>query len=293
MIKKQHIRFIVNPFSGVGRKKNLNLLLEKYLDHDKFEYEISHTQAAGHAKELATEALSMNCDIVVAVGGDGSVNEVSNILINTHTSLGIIPAGSGNGFATHLGISRQLKNAIQYLNTAKPFKIDTCQLNDRKYVNVAGVGFPACIVYKSRKSKLRGMFGYLRTSFIESFRYQMRSYKIKIDGKEIERSCFCIEVANASMFGYHMKIASKASLTDGLLDVVIIKKVPKWRYFFSMWRFMTGTVHKSHLVETYSAKNVEIELDSECPVHVDGEGFMTKDTLKFSINRLSLNVLKN
>lgn len=293
MEKKQRIRFIVNPFSGVGRKKNLKFLLNKYLDHAKFEYEICQTEAAGHAKELTAEALQMDCDIVVAVGGDGSVNEVSSVLIGSNKVLGIIPAGSGNGFATHLGISRKTRLAIDYLNKAKPVRIDSCQLNDRKYVNVAGVGFPACVVYKSRVSKFRGFLGYLSTSIIELFKYQMQSYTIKIDGKEIKRKCFCVEVANASMFGYNMKIASNASLIDGLLDVVIIKKVPKWRYFLSMWRFMTGSIHKSHLVETCSAKNVEIQLEKECPAHVDGEGFMAKETLKFSINRLSLNVLKN
>lgn len=293
MEKKQRIRFIVNPFSGAGRKKDLKVLLNKYLNHEKFEYEICQTKAAGHGKKLTAEAIQMDCDIVVAVGGDGTVNEVSSVLIGTKKVLGIIPAGSGNGFATHLGISRDTKKAIEYLNNAKPFKIDTCQLNQQKYVNVAGVGFPACVVYKSRKSKFRGILGYLRTSFAEYFKYQMQTYTIKIDGKEIKRDCFCVEVANASMYGYHMKIAPNASLIDGLLDVVIIKKVPMWRYFFSMWRFMTGTVHKSHLVETYSAKNVEIQLENESPVHVDGEGFLTNEPLKFSINRLSLNVLKN
>ena len=90
-------------------------------------------------------------------------------------------------------------------------------------------------------------------------------------------------MANASTFGYNMKIASNASFTDGLLEVVIIKKAPKWRYLFSMWRFLTGTVHRSQLVETYSAKEVEIITSKQCPVHVDGEGFMSNEVLKFSI----------
>jgi YegS/Rv2252/BmrU family lipid kinase len=290
--KKQHIRFIVNPFSGVRKKQRLDYYLKKYLDKNRFDYEICFTKAPGHAIELAKEALQ-NFDIIVAVGGDGSVNEVSNALIGSDKILGVIPTGSGNGFARHLGISRHLKNAIKYLNTAEVLKIDTCQLNDRKYVNIAGVGFPAWVAFKSKTSKFRGFLGYLKTSLIETCRYQMQSFSIKINGNEIKRDCLCIEVANASMFGYNMKIASKASLTDGLLDVVLIKKVPKWRYLFSMWRFATGTVHKSSLVETFSAKSVEIIPDTKCSVHVDGEGFLSDEPLKFSVNQLSLNVLKH
>jgi len=289
--KKQRIQFIVNPFSGVGKKKKLKYLLNKYLDHSKFDHEICETNFAGHAKEIAKEAIQKNCDIIVVVGGDGSVNEVSGALIDSQKTLGIIPAGSGNGFATHLGISRQTKEAINYLNIAKPLKIDTCKLNERIYVNVAGVGFPASVAYNIRKSNFRGFLGYFRISVIESFKYQAQTYSIKIDGNKIERDCFCIEVANASTFGYNMKIASNASLTDGLLEVVIIKKAAKWRYFFSMWRFLTGTIHRSRLVETYSAKEVEIKATKPCPAHVDGEGFLTNEILKFSINPLSLNVL--
>ncbi len=291
MKKKQRILFIVNPFSGVGKKKRLSYFLDKYLNKSIFDYEICHTKAAGHAYELAKEALQ-SFDIIVAVGGDGSVNEVSNALIGSEKILGIIPAGSGNGFATHLGISREIKKAIEFINSAEVFKIDTCQLNDRKYVNVAGVGFPASVVFESRKSKFRGFLGYFKTSTVQAFRYEMQSYSIKINDKEILRDCLCIEVANASMFGYNMKIASKASLTDGLLDVVIIKKAPKWRYIFSAWRFFTGSVHKSSLVETFSAKKVEIRSDHQNTVHVDGEGFLSSETLKFSVNQLSLNVLK-
>ncbi len=293
MIKKQQIQFIVNPFSGVGKKKKLKHLLNKYLDHSKFDYKICQTKFGGHAKEITNEAIQKNYDIIVAVGGDGSVNEVSGALIDTEKTLGIIPAGSGNGFAAHLGISRQTKKAINYLNSAKPLRIDTCKLNDRIYINVAGVGFPASVAYNIRKSRFRGFLGYFRTSLIESFKHQAQSYSIKIDGKEIKRDCFCIEIANASTFGYNMKIASNASLTDGLLEVVIIKKVPKWRYLFSMWRFLNGTIHCSRLVETYSAKEVEIKASKPCPVHVDGEGFQTNEVLKFSINPLSLNVLIN
>lgn len=293
MNKKQRVRFIVNPFSGVGKKKRLEYFLDKYLNKAKFEYEICHTKAAGHACEMAKDALLKNFDIIVAVGGDGSVNEVSNALIGSEKTLGVIPAGSGNGFATHLGISRQTKKAINYLNNAEIFKIDTCQLNDRKYVNVAGVGFPAYVAYKIRKSTFRGFLGYFKASLIESFNFKMQSYIIRIDGKELERDCICIEVANASTFGYNMKIASNASLTDGLFNVVMIKNVPKWRYLFSLWRFLTGTVHKSRLVETFLAKEVEIRSNATCAVHIDGEGFLTNKTLKFSVNQLSLNILKS
>ena len=292
-MKKQRIRFIVNPFSGVGNKNRLALYIEKFLNQTKFEYEICHTKTAGHGKKLALEALDKNVDIIVAVGGDGSVNEISSVLIGKENSFGIIPAGSGNGFASHLGISRKTKEAIEYLNTAEPVKIDTCKVNHRTFVNVAGIGFPAMVAYKFRKSRFRGFLGYLLVSAKEYSKYFVESYSIEIDGNKYERECLGIEVTNASTYGYNMKIASDASLVDGFFNIVLIKKAPKWRYFFSMWRFINGTVHKSHLTETFKAKEVKINLKKETAVHVDGEGFLTSGPLNFSINQLSLNVLIN
>lgn len=290
--KKQRLLFVINPFAGVGKKKNFQSLLEKNLDKNQFDFSLEYTTHPGHARQLAATAVAEHFDVVVAVGGDGSVNEIASELIDTEVKLGIVPAGSGNGFAGYLGYSRNLSQSIRDLNSAEAIKIDTCLLNDKPYVNVAGVGFDAWVAYKTKTQKFRGFMGYAKTAIQQTLNYDIEKYTIKIDGKTIEREALCIEVANATMFGYNMKIAPLAKLDDGLLDVVIIKKAPKLRYFPSMVRFPMGTIHESSLVEYHTAKKVEIIAKGDCAAHIDGEGFISCHNLIFSIKPLSLTVLK-
>lgn len=288
---KKRICFIVNPFSGVNKKKLLLPKIQQLLDVQKYDYAIKYTEAVAHAIELSKQAVQEGFDIVVAVGGDGSINEVAQGLIGTKTILGILPAGSGNGFAMHLGLGRKLDKAIQILNEAHVLTIDTCMLNERPYVNLAGVGFDALVAYKMKKSALRGLWGYVKFSLKEALNFQFPKYKITLDDQTIERDCIVTEVANAPMFGYNFLIAPQAKLNDGLLDITIIKKAPKWRYFFSFWRFFNGSIHKSSLVESYTAKKVSIEIQEETAVHVDGEGYLINQNLHFSLNPLSLKVI--
>ncbi|MEM9820649.1 MAG: diacylglycerol kinase family protein [Bacteroidota bacterium] len=289
--RKKKICFIVNPFSGVSRKKQLEPKIRQFLDHNQFDYLIKYTERPGHATELAQEAIQQDFDIITAVGGDGSINEVAQALVGTQKVLAILPAGSGNGFAMYLGLGRKIEKAIQVLNSGQVITIDSCTLNKRPYFNLAGVGFDGLIAYKIKNSKIRGLWGYVKLSLQAAFGYQFPRYKISMDGKVIERDCIVVEVANAPMFGYNFLIAPQAKLNDGLLEVVIIKKAPKWRYLFSIWRFFNGSVHKSSLVERYSAQEVKIEAQDRTPVHVDGEGFLTQGDLLFKVNRLSLQVI--
>lgn len=291
MLKRKTIRFIVNPFSGVGKKNKIDQQIQKNLDHKQFQYDILFTQHAGHATELAKAAVKENIDIVVAVGGDGSVNEVAAALIGTKTILGILPAGSGNGFAMHLGLGRNIEKAIRLINTCEVIKIDSCRLNDRPYINLAGVGFDAWVAYKLKQSSFRGFLAYLKFTLQEVFSFKPRNYQLNIDGQNITKKCLVVEVANAPMFGYNFQIAPHAKFNDGLLEVVIIKAAPKWRYLFSAWRFLNGSIHKSSLTECYTVKQISISSDQEMATHMDGEGFLSSQKLDFSIVPLSLNLL--
>jgi YegS/Rv2252/BmrU family lipid kinase len=288
---KKRIKFIVNPFAGIGKKQNFQHKLDQHLNKGLFDYQLEYTTAPNHAKQISAQAVKDDYDIIVAVGGDGSVNEIASQLIGTNKLLGIIPAGSGNGLATHLGYSRNITNAIKSLNTAKPIKIDSCNLNDKQFFNVAGVGFDAWIAYKTKENKIRGFIGYLISAIRETLAYKMKTFTINLDGKIIERQCLSVEVANATMFGYNMKIAPLAKLDDGLFDVVIINKAHKLRYLLSLFRFPIGNIHKSSLVEYYTAKKVDISCEEEFAVHIDGEGFLSSHSLKFYLNNLSLKVL--
>jgi len=288
----QKILFIINPFSGLGRKKKVPILIQQQLDTKKFSYEIAYTEYAGHATELAAAAVKNGYNVVVAVGGDGSVNEVAAALIDTEVKLGILPGGSGNGFAMHLGLGRNIKTAIALLNEAQPFKIDTCLLNNRPFVNLAGTGFDALVSYKVKTSALRGLWGYVKFAALEAWSYPMQQYQIIIDGQEVLNEFgLVVEVANAQMFGYNFVIAPQAKLNDGILDVLFVKKVPKWRYLFSLWRFFNQTSHKSSLVKVFKGKNIQIISPEIMPVHVDGEGYYLEKELNFQIQPSSLEVL--
>lgn len=288
--QKKRIRFIVNPFSGISKKGKLADQIKQHLDADLFDFEIKNTQAAGHGTELAREAIEQNFDMVVAVGGDGSVNEVAAALIDSDTILGIIPAGSGNGFARHLGLSTNVKKAIQQLNQGKKIRIDTVKMNGRPFVNLAGLGFDGWVSYKLKQSKLRGFLGYGKIVTQESFKFKPQTYQINIDGKILEEECLCLEIVNAPMFGYNFEIAPHAKFNDGILEIIVVKKMTPWRFPQLAWHSYQKTINESGLTKCYSGKNIKVKIVEETPVHIDGEGMLVNEDLEFSINPLSLSL---
>jgi YegS/Rv2252/BmrU family lipid kinase len=289
---KKRIRFIANPFSGTKNKRNLEPNIKKYLDHNQYDWELIFTDYAGHATELAKEAVDKKYFMVVAVGGDGSINEVSQSLVHSNTILGILPSGSGNGFAMHLGIGRNIKKAFQFLNEGKILTIDTCLMNDRPYVNLAGMGFDAEVSARIKGSKLRGFLGYLVYSIQEAFAYKMQDFELEMDGKKIQRSCFTLAIANAPMYGYGFVVAPEAVLHDGLLEIMIIKKAPKWRIILEGWRYLNNSLHKSPLAEKYEAKQVIVKTNvSPWAAHVDGESLKVDSPVRFRIVEDSLKVM--
>jgi YegS/Rv2252/BmrU family lipid kinase len=291
LIEKRKIRFIVNPFSGGKEKSELRSWIQALLDFNKYDYDYFVTSHPGHGKQLAREAVQQKLYMVVIAGGDGSVNEIGAELIHSNTMLGILPFGSGNGFAMHLGLGRNVKKAIQILNTGKSITIDSCSLNDMPFVNLAGVGFDAKVAYQTKKSKKRGFLLYFWSAIREAFSYKNKSYTLWTDGVSRDLKSFSITVANASMFGYNFVIAPKAFLTDGLLDVVIIKHVPKWRYILSVWRFLNKSIDKSRIFELIRAREVAIDSNDPIYYHMDGEGMKSTEKLNFKIHPLSLKIL--
>ena len=284
-------RFIANPFSGTNRKRKLGKLLAEHLDGKRFDYELCHTERAGHAIELAAEAVEKGYGLVVACGGDGSVNEVARPLIGTETKLGVIPCGSGNGFAMHIGMGRNVPKAIQMLNSAQPFTIDTCRMNGRPFVNLSGVGFDAVVSNRLHNSTLRGLKAYVRFTLEEVFGYEMQDFEIQVDGKIMHRKCLLAEVANAPIYGYGFSIVPPAKLNDGKLEILIAKAAPKWRYLLESWRFFNRSFHQSSLTECLSGREVAIRPNGPTAVHVDGEGMPLNGEAKYSILPASLKVM--
>lgn len=291
MKRKTKIVFLINPFSGVGRKDTLPNLIQNHLDHSKYEAEIIFTKFPGHGKELASKKIQEGYTIIVAVGGDGTVNEIGSAVKGTSAVLGIIPGGSGNGFCMHLGIGRNPRLAIETLNTGKIITVDTCMLNDHFYLNVAGLGFDAQIAFLTKQNKKRGFLHYFLTSLKESKGFKAKTVTLYLDEKEITGRYVAVVAANASMYGYNFTIAPSAALDDGLLDIMLIKEAPLYRYFISAYRFLNRSLHKSSLTETYRATSIRMECEEPIYYHVDGEGFAAHHSFEAKIIPNSLKVI--
>jgi len=284
------IRFIVNPISGIGKQRVIEKAVAKHLDTQLFEYEITYTKAPGHAIELSKEAAEQGLDMVVAVGGDGSVQEAGIGLLNSSTALGIIPTGSGNGLALHLGIPTNVARAVKLLNSGVPKSIDTGEVNGRPFIGTAGVGFDAHIGHCFDLAPRRGFLSYAQIIFREIFRYQPQEYHIELPNQSIHTKAFVITFANSSQFGNNAVIAPKARIDDGLLDICIIKPFSLITAAGMVLRLFTKTMDRSSYITILTATSVKIK--TRIPiVHLDGEPISIDDELSVSINPLSLNVI--
>jgi diacylglycerol kinase family enzyme len=203
---RKRIVFIVNPASGVGRQKGIEFLIDRYLDTSKFSFSVWYTEKAGHATELSREAVSQGLDAVIAVGGDGTINEIAQGLVGTDVALGIVPAGSGNGLSRHLMIPMNPGKALRVLNSYKTARIDTATLNGGLFVSVAGVGFDASVAKKFSRAGKRGFRTYFTIVALSYPMYRPKKYKMVIDGKEITRRALLVSFANSSQFGNNASI---------------------------------------------------------------------------------------
>jgi diacylglycerol kinase (ATP) len=279
----KHLVFIVNPNSGVERKKEIENTLQASLDRSVYSYEILHTEYAGHGEILAANAAAAGAFAVVAVGGDGSVNDVIRGLKGSGTAVGIIPQGSGNGMARTLDIPVNVTASVRLINRGKTERIDLGYVNDRLFVSNAGVGYDALIAGKFAGSKRRGLlvYSWLVTKYL--WLYRSRQWQLEIDGQKLTRKAFMINVANGQQFGYDFKIAPDASWTDGLLDVIIIKNFPRILGSLMAWRMMRGTLLQSRYVERIRGKHIVISHPSLELLQTDGDPHPCSNELHFRV----------
>ncbi len=284
-MSKKHLVFIINPKSGVEREKAIQQAIDTKLDMDQFTYEIDHTEYAKHGTVLAKEAAQRGAYAVVAVGGDGSVNDIVAGLIGTGTALAIIPKGSGNGMARTMEIPLKEMEAIEIINKGNSIMIDIGYANDRPFISNAGVAFDALISKKFAKSERRGfaIYSWLVTRYM--WTYKEWDWNITIDGEEIKEKAFIISVANGRQFGYNFQIAPGANWTDGLLDVIIIKKFPKILGGMLVMRAMNGTITNSPFVDHFTAKEVTISHPKLKLMQTDGDAHECADCIRFRIEK--------
>ena len=280
---KKHLVFIVNPKSGTDRVKAVADAIEANIDKAVYTYDIAYTNKPKHGVELAREAAVNGAFAVVAIGGDGSVNDVAAGLAGSDTALAIIPKGSGNGMARTLGIPMDMAKAIAIINRGKTIQIDLGYAHDRLFVSNAGVGFDARVAGEFAASNRRGLFVYSWLTTKLLWLYRSPVYTITVDGKTVTEKAFLINVANGQQFGYNFKIAPDASWTDGLLDVVVIKRFPKLLGGLLVWRAVRGTILKSRYVSHYRGKDITIHHPELKLMQTDGDVHPCGDTVRFLV----------
>lgn len=290
-MSKLNILFIINPISGGKDKLKIPALIDANLDRSKFNANFAFTEYVGHASEIAEEAAGKNFDIIVAVGGDGTINEIASKVMQQHKILGVLPFGSGNGLARFLKIPMNTVKAIKVINNCKVSIIDTATFNEKCFFNMAGMGFDAHISSVFAGNKGRGLSGYVKLGLREVLSYKPQNYRIAIDGREYLRKAFVISVANSSQYGNNAHIAPTASVTDGLLDVCIIKEFPMYKLPLLAYEMLRSKTDHSKLVEIIKGKNIHISRIKEDAIHIDGEPYFMGTEIAVSVNPLSLNII--
>jgi diacylglycerol kinase (ATP) len=267
---KRKALFIINPVSGGKKKDNVPELIQKNLDTSLFDPTIVFTDSAMHGTELAKDAVGQY-EYIIAVGGDGTVNEIGSSVVGTDTVLGIIPFGSGNGLARFLDIPMDTAKAIKSLNNLQVEVIDAAKLNGQWFFNMAGMGFDAHISEVFSHDKTRGFGAYIRSAFREIVNYRSETYHIEIDGAVYEREAFMLSFANSSQYGNNAHVSPNASVQDGLIDVCIIKPFPIYLFIGMGLRMFTKTAHRSKYVEIIRGRHIVVKRNTGGPVHLDGE----------------------
>ena len=298
----KNIAFIINPVSGSEEsqraKRKLAKQIMQSLDGGQWLPNISYTEYAGHATELSYQFARMGFDAVVAVGGDGTVNEVARGIVESQkskeesrTALGIIPMGSGNGFARHLNIPIRVQRAIELLNHSEPIRVDYGMANGRLFVSTCGTGFDALIADHFAGSTKRGFSTYLESILHDAFSYTPQSYHLVGDGIDVTHKAFLITFANANQWGYEALIAPKASVQDGKMDIMLMSSHAILGSASLALRLFAGSIDDSHFMNTIRAKEVTLEREEAAPFHIDGDPVEMEKDIHIRIIEDGLRVL--
>ena len=291
-MSENKILFIINKFSGGGYRPEVEGRIIDECAKQNIECSIEFTQGRGHATELAKSAVQeKNFTTVFAVGGDGTVNEVAQGLVSSDVRMGILPKGSGNGLARHLGIPINFRKSLSLIGSDRAISIDTFLVNGNLSVNVSGVGFDGHVAGLFGKDGKRGLVGYTKLVLKEFLSYKEFQIEITLDGSALQKESFIVALANSSQFGNNARLAPHASVCDQLIDVCFIKKVPIVQAAAFGYKLFTGQINKSAFVEIIKAKNVSMNFAHPMPYHIDGEAYPPTKKFEIIIQPSSLKML--
>jgi len=286
------ILFIVNPKSGSATgRADVVALLHQLIDKSFFDYNIVVTAYAGHATELAQQAAADAYDIVCAVGGDGTVNEVARGLVFTKTALAILPQGSGNGLARHLNIPLQIPQAIKIINQHYRSTIDSGTINNHPFFCTAGIGFDAQVSAVFAASLKRGLRTYVRLVFQEFLKYVPHPIILDFNGQRIDSYCFVLAFANASQYGNNAYIAPMADIRDGLLDICLISHLNFRKALSISYGLLSKQIATSPDAKYFQTASVLVQSKHAFKFHADGEFMGEAKSFKVEIAPSSLQVI--
>ncbi len=288
---KSIVRFIINPISGGKNKTHIPQQIEQVCIKLNIQAEICFSSSPEETRLQAKDAVEKQLETVVAVGGDGTINLIGAQLLHSSTVLGIIPMGSGNGFARSLGLPFEIERAIKIIQSRKTVLIDTGTINEKPFINLSGAGFDAHIANKFQHSQSRGFFSYVNIVLREFNQYKPQHYRIQLDEEQFETDAFLITVCNGPQYGNNAFIAPAALMTDGRFHVTVLKKCTWANAPGLAWRLFRGTIDLAKDVEQYSATSVRLIRKQAGPINIDGEPESDNTELNFRMIPLSLKVI--
>ncbi|SDM36487.1 diacylglycerol/lipid kinase family protein [Kriegella aquimaris] len=289
------IHFIVNPIAGHGRSSLTETLLELYFVRGVHQLTVKHSEYKWHASQLTRESISEKANIIVACGGDGTINEVASCLIGSTIPLGIIPIGSGNGLASNLRIPKQLRKALEIIKNQWTVKIDVGKINDRHFFSNMGIGFDASVIKHYESSQKRTLSGYVRACLI-SLRDMGQNQKLSVSINDLNHFVdpFIILISNSNEMGYNLSLTPKASLQDGLLDVLIVSKIGRMKMLWLGVLIILRKVYWLKEAKSFQTKQLQLSRNDKnyFESQIDGElQEIDKGNLNISIQEKSLSVL--
>lgn len=289
------ICFIINPISGTQSKNAVEQAIVRNIDTTRYHYTLTYTQYAGHAALLAEQAAQEGVDVVVAVGGDGTINEVARSLVHTSTALGIVPCGSGNGLARHLCIPLDPYAAVDIINQGVVHCVDYGKINGQAFFCTCGVGFDAFISMKFAEAGKRGLTTYIEKTLTDGISYKPETYTLTFEeeGETVQYDAFLIACANASQYGNNAYIAPHASMKDGLLDVVILQPFNVLESPAVAMQLFSKTLPQNSHVKMLRTSRLRIERAQAGPAHCDGDPFEMGKTIDVEIVPNALHVVVN
>lgn len=288
---KKKIVFIINPKSGTSKKDVIPQMIWDEIDAERFDTEIIFTDYRGHGSELAKSYVEQAYDYVIAVGGDGTVNEIASVLVHTNTSLGIVPIGSGNGLARHLGIPMNTHKAIQQINHSEPILMDYGIVNNQPFFCTCGTGFDAYVSTEFAKGKSRGIMTYIEKMITGYFSYKSQNYHLVGDGIDLKSKAFVMTFANAAQWGNNAYIAPQASVQDGKIDISIMSSFPIIAIPTLALQLFTKTIDNDLFMTTLRASEVTLYREEAGPFHYDGEPYEEGTEIKVKVVPDGLKVL--